>query len=938
MPAIRQRSFAAGELAPTWWGRDDLEKYGSGARRMWNSFPIAPGAWMNRPGSGLVSARADRDHSKAAVFIPFIYSELANQAYALELGDGYLRFIVAGGYVAPDPAQYSAYAAGTTYAKGAWVTSGGVAYMSLQNANTGHDPASSPTWWTTNGGIYELVTPYAADHLARVQYAQEGDLVTLVRHGYAPRELRRYTHAKWTLSTATFIPRSGVVDPADPRGGVPFVYIDMDSSRAVTAAQIKPVDYALSLILRDDATGLEQETWAETPSRGGAIGGPIKDQTVPAWNAGTTYKVTGNLIMEEGTLTPLVCRGSDGLIYQTEQDGNIGHDPTLDNGTWWEPVHVGYQPNWATRPGGVHRGISLLEDRPIIGWANVVAPTGFTIVGFRVYRGRYDVNVWGLLADLPATATFYQDDGTIDPDFAQNPRSVTNPFETAWPACVDYFERRRVFANLATGAAATPFQPAVVRASATEEWGNFDSAVVPSDDDAVEFTVASRLREEVRWIRGTHRLLLGSSSGVWAAGGAEGTPLGPHSIDARLQSEEGADWLPPILIGDQVLYVTARGLAIRELVYDDTRRKFLGADLTFLARHFFEGHRIVDWAYQRHPHEILWAVRDDGHLLSLTYKRELDVYGLAEHELAGGGAVERLCIIPEGEEDSIYLFVRRVVGGATKRYVERLTSRQITDARLGVFLDAALSYDGRNTTAQKLGVESFVGWDGGVEVDLYSDPVGYFVAGDVGKTFVLDPDGTPVALLVTQLVTASRVKAVVQNGSVPAAFRGAYATNWGRAATQFSGLGHLEGETVVALADGNVVRADAAAAPLVVTGGAITIPEPAVIVHVGLPYVSDLDLLDLGGSADARGKEKIVSKVIVEIEKSRGLQVGKDFDSLSAWKQRAVADGYGPVPLVTGRAEVLVSGEWAKTGRAVVRQADPLPCCVVAVTREVTVA
>ena len=41
--------------------------------------------------------------------------------------------------------------------------------------------------------------------------------------------------------------------------------------------------------------------------------------------------------------------------------------------------------------------------------------------------------------------------------------------------------------------------------------------------------------------------------------------------------------------------------------------------------------------------------------------------------------------------------------------------------------------------------------------------------------------------------------------------------------------------------------------------------------------------------------------------------------------------------LLTGLAEIPVSGEWTKHGRCAVRQADPYPCTVAAVTREVEV-
>lgn len=56
-----------------------------------------------------------------------------------------------------------AYAAGTTYAQGDEATDAGVLYISLQSSNTGHTPASSPTWWqpVAAGGTQ---TPWTSNH------------------------------------------------------------------------------------------------------------------------------------------------------------------------------------------------------------------------------------------------------------------------------------------------------------------------------------------------------------------------------------------------------------------------------------------------------------------------------------------------------------------------------------------------------------------------------------------------------------------------------------------------------------------------------------------------------------------------------------------------------------------------------------------------------
>jgi hypothetical protein len=69
-------------------------------------------------------------------------------------------------------ATVPAYAGGTTYALGdrAGTTVGTVqtVYESLQNANTGNTPASSPTWWKALGVVYAAysnVATYAADDI-----------------------------------------------------------------------------------------------------------------------------------------------------------------------------------------------------------------------------------------------------------------------------------------------------------------------------------------------------------------------------------------------------------------------------------------------------------------------------------------------------------------------------------------------------------------------------------------------------------------------------------------------------------------------------------------------------------------------------------------------------------------------------------------------------
>lgn len=152
------------------------------------------------------------------------------------------------------------------------------------------------------------------------------------------------------------------------------------------------------------------------------------------------------------------------------------------------------------------------------------------------------------------------------------------------------------------------------------------------------------------------------------------------------------------------------------------------------------------------------------------------------------------------------------------------------------------------------------------------------------------------------------------------------------AVSSVSGLDHLEGRTVSALIDGNVVE------DLTVSGGSVTLPYTSVAqVHVGLPYVCEFESLDV---AEAREKQKIVKEVLIEVEGSRGVWIGEtleDMDYWYEWAQRTPADLFGAIPLTTGVARVTVSGRWGLGGRVAVQQRAPLPLSIIAIQRELGV-
>ena len=145
-----------------------------------------------------------------------------------------------------------------------------------------------------------------------------------------------------------------------------------------------------------------------------------------------------------------------------------------------------------------------------------------------------------------------------------------------------------------------------------------------------------------------------------------------------------------------------------------------------------------------------------------------------------------------------------------------------------------------------------------------------------------------------------------------------------------SGLDHLEGETVAILADG-IVQAQK-----VVSGGSITLDAAASVIHVGLPYISELEPLDLqGGSIEgtSQGKIKRIHGLSLYLHNSMGGEIGQDEDTTERIFYKEETDGEGEkLDLFTGiKDDFNFSGDWQLEGRVYIKHDDPLPFTVLSI-------
>jgi hypothetical protein len=91
-------NFSKGEIAPVLYGRTDIAPYAAAVRRARNVVVMKYGGLTSRPGTEFVGEALDADNP--VKLFSFRFDEgRSGQNYALEMGQGYTRFLSGGGLV-----------------------------------------------------------------------------------------------------------------------------------------------------------------------------------------------------------------------------------------------------------------------------------------------------------------------------------------------------------------------------------------------------------------------------------------------------------------------------------------------------------------------------------------------------------------------------------------------------------------------------------------------------------------------------------------------------------------------------------------------------------------------------------------------------------------------------------------------------------------------
>lgn len=268
-----------------------------------------------------------------------------------------------------------------------------------------------------------------------------------------------------------------------------------------------------------------------------------------------------------------------------------------------------------------------------------------------------------------------------------------------YPGAVTLHEQRLVCAG-------SPEYPQTVWMSRIGEYLNFELGT--KDDDAMSFTVSSDQINPISHLGQVRALIALTYGGEFTLSGGTEKAIAPTNIQVKNQSTYGCNRVRPCRIGNELYFVQRANRKIRSMAYRYDLDAYGSPDISVLSEHVTSS-GIVDMGYQQEPESILWLVREDGVLATVTVDRDQDVIGWARQITEG--AYESVATVPgEGGEEA-WVIVRREVGGEPVRYIERFDTAVLTHS-------AVTGTDPVGRTV----------WDGldhleGLEVDIVADGV-----------------------------------------------------------------------------------------------------------------------------------------------------------------------------------------------------------------------
>lgn len=582
----------------------------------------------------------------------------------------------------------------------------------------------------------EIATPYAAADLPELQYVQQNDVMYLMHPDHPVQKLSRTSATTFTLAEVAWdwapmrdqnLTEAVTVQAESAAGtdryaaGATVTIEGPGTSPAWTAAMV-----GTRMRIEEERPGADFEVALEIPGTASAAQSS-EIQVQGGWQ----ISITG--FWSAGTISVQKWDGSGWVSIRSFTSENENRAVT-SGGTVEEITRMRIDRDAAALSTAGGQAVLEATGPDPYGEVEITAFVGATTLTATVTKRLYlSPQIAGYPASAATNATSHWSEGAFS-DVHGHPRAAA------------FHEGRLVFGGTASDAQ-------TVWGSVSDDYENFQTGT--EDDDSYRVSLAANEHNGIRWLVSERRLILGTSGGEFVIGGSDDSVvITPSNVRARLHSNYGSAPIQPVFAGDSIIYAQRQARKIRGYGYAFERDQYQATDLTVLSEHV-TGTGILELAYQQQRDSVVWAVTAEGELIGMTYERDQAVTGWFR-STTGGSFESVSTIYGEGEEDEVWVIVKRTINSATVRYLERLEPTQFqtmqsADRDNYFYVDCGLKETGTALTEIALAHLE------GEEVTLLADGI-LMPLVTVSSGVALLPSGTTADTIVGGCAMTSRIE------------------------------------------------------------------------------------------------------------------------------------------------------------------------------------
>ena len=500
----------------------------------------------------------------------------------------------------------------------------------------------------------EVATPYTESILESLRFTQSADTMFIVSGDYPVKKLARYSDTSWIFNDFSI---------TDQYFDISIVSSDEDTTITPSATSGTVNLTASKALFTSDMVGTQLKLKQE-----------VAAVEVSSSNAATSsiYVGEGWKIITHGTWTGdvTVQRSYDNSTWDTYRKYSAKDDYNpLESGSVSEPCYM--------------RAICSITSGTCNISLSALPYNHEGIVRIDTFVNNYNVSATVLkkLGSTKATKLYYW--GAWSHKFG-------------YPKTIAFFQDRLVFGG-------SKMQPYMLWMSRTGDYGNFSvekASGTVTDDSAVAAALVSRKQYQIKHLLASTDLIILTAGNEWIISGGE--VVTPSNINAKMQTTRGCNDVEPIAVGGRIVFVQGRGSTVRDMGYSFETDSYGGTDLTLLAKHIISGVRIIDSAYKQEPDSTIYMVRSDGRIACLAYIYDQKVYAWSTIETKG--SIEAVSVVQEGDEDVVYVVVKREINGSICRYIECFNNNNAdsSDSDSYIMLDAAIKINVAESEAKTI--------------------------------------------------------------------------------------------------------------------------------------------------------------------------------------------------------------------------------------------